>query len=404
MKKILFIVLISILFFAILGGGCGFVGYQTAKGILSNTLGNNLSVFKWCFNGLPFVNQLETLLDDKHYIVLLQNNYELRPTGGFMGSYAVLSTQPSGLGEIRFQDIYVPDGQLIGHVDPPLPIQQAFGQGWWKLRDANWDPDFTVAAPQIAWFFEQGGEKADGIVAINFSFVNSLIRTLGLFRGQDLYNLTQSAAEVNSFAGSTQKSDFLNVVGDTLLQRLENLKISEILPVAKLLWQNLRSGEIMLWFSDPGLEKTVAQRHWDGALTTSVIDTNLGANKANCCVIREIRNSDSLQITYTNTSPAPNPIKPIFWGGNYINYLRIVLPQGTQVQRVRVAEQNLVLKPLDYQYGKQMDRYQIEKRDKFLIVGFWVVVPFQQTVKVDVQYQQPEGQKLIFKNQPGWIK
>ncbi len=397
MKKILFIVLVSILAFLALGGGCGYVGYKTVKDILTNNLRGNAGAFKWCFNGLPFVDQLNSLLNDKHFIVLLQNNYELRPTGGFMGSYAAISVKNTGIQKIRFQDIYVPDGQLVGHVDPPLPIQQAFGQGWWKLRDSNWDPDFTVAAPQIAWFFEQGHEPVDGLVAVNFSFVNQLAQKLGLFKDQDLYNLTQSAAETNSFAGSTQKSDFLNVVGETLLKSLEHLKINQVFPVAKLLWQNLKSGEIMLWFADADLEKTAALRHWNGALDPHyiyVVDTNLGANKANCCVSRVITQNHGLQIVYTNASSAPNPIKPIFWGGNYINYLRVILPADAKILSVSVDEKKLINKRLDYQYGKQLDRYQEELRDKFKIIGFWVVVPFQQTVSVEVQYQGVAGLKI----------
>ena len=129
-----------------------------------------------------------------------------------MGSYAVLSTQYSGLRDIKIQDIYVPDGQIAGHVDPPLPIQQAFGQGWWKLRDSNWDPDFTEAAPQIAWFFEQGGEKVDGIIAVNLSFVTWLLGNLGETKPNDygevvsaktFYNLAQKYAEVGVLPLST---------------------------------------------------------------------------------------------------------------------------------------------------------------------------------------------------------
>lgn len=406
-RRLLFILCISVGFFIALGGTCAWSGYQTVNKILKNNLTGNPALFKWCFNGLPFVDQLDKLLNNKQFVILLQNNYEIRPSGGFMGSFAVIETTKTGISKVSFQDIYVPDGQLVGHVDSPLPIEQAFGQGWWKLRDSNWDPDFTVAAPQIAWFFDQGKQSVDGLVAVNFSFINTLAKTLGLFKNQDLYNLTQSAAETNSFAGSTQKSDFLNVVGDTLLQKLEHLKLTEMLPVAKLFWKNLKSGEIMLWFPDTDLQKTLAQRHWDGALDPNylyIVDTNLGANKANCCVTRTIAQDNGLHIAYTNISPAPNPIKPIFWGGNYIDYLRIVLPRDTQIKSVKVANKELILKPLEYQYGLQQDRYQVEDRGQFEIIGFWVTVPFQQSVQVDVQYDPISTQKLLIKNQPGWTK
>ena len=52
----------------------------------------------------------------------------------------MVRSQESGVRSVEIKDIYVPDGQLVGHVDPPLPIQQAFGQGWWKLRTVTGIP------------------------------------------------------------------------------------------------------------------------------------------------------------------------------------------------------------------------------------------------------------------------
>ncbi len=87
-----------------------------------------------------------------------------------MGSYAKLIFLNGGLKDFIVQDIYVPDGQILGHVDPSWPIQTAFKHGFWKLRDSNWDPDFPTASKQIQWFFEKGGEKpVDGLIAINLS-------------------------------------------------------------------------------------------------------------------------------------------------------------------------------------------------------------------------------------------
>lgn len=68
-----------------------------------------------------------------------------------MGSYARL------LPQLQILDIYTPDGQLAGHVEPPAPIQKAFQNGEWRLRDSNWDPDFTVAAPQDSLVSRAGG-------------------------------------------------------------------------------------------------------------------------------------------------------------------------------------------------------------------------------------------------------
>src|SRR3989344_6988876 len=123
MRKILVTLSIVVSLGLILAGGCGWSGYGVVQDILHNELRiSNLKfkIAKWCFNGLPFVDQLGQIFDNKTYIVLLQNNRELRPSGGFMGSYARFKVQGSGLKEFTVQDIYVPDGQIAGHIDPPL--------------------------------------------------------------------------------------------------------------------------------------------------------------------------------------------------------------------------------------------------------------------------------------------
>ncbi len=410
---------------AALVGGCGESGYKFVNNFLHNSLNLqsfNSKLFKWCFNGLPFVDQLDNLLAHKTYLVLLQNNRELRPSGGFMGSYAKLSFTPSGLASFEVQDIYVPDGQIAGHVDPPLPLQQAFGQGGWQLRDSNWDPDFTVAAQQIAWFLAQGGEKVDGLVAVNLTLVNNLLQVLGEIKttdyqqvsAQTFYDLAQKYAEVDFFPGSTQKRDFLGAVGNALVSRIMTSSPVEKLKLGQVVWRQLKQGEVLVWFKDKSLEETVRQRHWDGGLGEPtgdylyIVETNLGANKANCCVTREVSqdvngSQEKLTIKYQNTNSFTNPKPPYSWGGNYIDYLRVIIPVGAEVHRVKVAEKELVEKPLDNQYGLQEDRYQVDEKGKFKVIGFWAVVLAQQSKMVEVNYQLPTTSysSILVKHQPG---
>ena len=78
---------------------------------------------------------------------------ELRPTGGFIGSYAIMTFDKGRLAEIVVNDVYTADGQLKGHVDPPEPIRKYLGEGGWFLRDSNWDPDFFCLCCQSRMVF-----------------------------------------------------------------------------------------------------------------------------------------------------------------------------------------------------------------------------------------------------------
>ena len=162
-----------------------------------------------------------------------------------------------------------------------------------------------------------------------------------------------------------------------------------------------------MWFKDSRLQEVVKQKDWNGNYLY-IVETNLGANKANCCVSREVTQevnnlSTSLRIKYKNVNFFENPKPPEFWGGNYVDYLRVIIPAGAKVQRVKVAEKELVEKQLDNQYGIQEDRYQIEERDKFKIIGFWAVVPAQQSLTVQIDYRLPttDYSSILIKHQPG---
>ncbi|MCD6225716.1 DUF4012 domain-containing protein, partial [bacterium] len=103
----------------------------------------------------PFLDWLTGREQPRRFLVLLQNNMELRPTGGFIGSLAVLQFTDGQLIDFKVNDVYQADGQLKGHVEPPAPIKNILGEGGWYLRDSNWSPDFPVSAQRAAWFYRK---------------------------------------------------------------------------------------------------------------------------------------------------------------------------------------------------------------------------------------------------------
>src|SRR3989344_967393 len=295
-KKVWLLIIGSLVVLLGLVGSCGSSVMGVAKGILNNNLGEH-KLFNWCTSGLIDINKL---LDNKTYYVMVQNNTELRATGGFMGSYVRIKTKKSGIYEIAVQDIYVPDGQLVGHVEPPYPVQEAFKIGNLWRRDSNWDPDFASAAATIAWFLEQGNENpADVIIAVNQLTVSRLISVFGELKvpvfdetvtGQNLYSLAQRYAEEGFFPGSTKKKDFLGAVGGALVRRVKDVRLLESLKLLKLLKEELDKKQILVWMRDAEIRK------WGGRLEDGwdkksdylyIVESNLGANKANCCIERK---------------------------------------------------------------------------------------------------------------------
>ena len=342
------------------------------------------------------------------YLILLQNNHEMRANGGFFGSYAVVEVSPGTVAgtpdssqvkpdvAFRFQDIYVPDGALVGHVDPPAPIQTAFKQGWFRLRDSDWEPDWPTAAKTIRWFLTKGDEiNPDLLLTLNLTTIEKIIRLIGevdvpeygfKLTADNLYSLLQNEAEIDFFPGSTQKKDALTAVGAALTKRLSLLKPDQYLRIGQILLDQLNHGNLLVNSTSEQVQKILEEKNWAGQLsltparcnpsytwqvcdTVLLVETNLGANKANCCVERVTKHvitlsqsseasgeggsiSHLINLTFTNNSPLENPLPPRFFGGNYISYLRYYLPENAR--NIRLTAQPSLPKTLT-QYPAPFD-------------------------------------------------
>ena len=374
----------------------------------------------------PFLGWQDYLLgigrpEPTTYLVLLQNDNELRANGGFAGSYAVVTAQ-DGKFTVRFQDIYVPDGQISGHVDPPAPIQAAFGQGWWKLRDSDWYPDFPSSAQTIRWFFRHGKEiDPDFLLTLNLKTLQQVLAVTGplevpqyqiSINQHNLYQNLQTFAEVGFFPGSTQKKDALAAVGRALINKIDSLDTGQKLNLVSLFLDQLDQSNILVNAQDSQFEDVLLAKNWAGQLsaatcatpgcindTLAVIETNLGANKANCCVSRLTNhlittNNDYLihQVTlgYTNTALGENPQPPDFYGGNYIQYLRFYLPlEATFVDVGAVPTLPTTLSRYPKPYTDQKNLLTTAEVLGFKEIGFFHITQAGTTSTVRLSYSLP---------------
>lgn len=119
----------------------------------------------------------------KKYIILFQNDNELRPTGGFLTAYAIINVENGKVEAEKSGDIY----ELDQKFSKKLPIPPELGrylttEKIWHLRDMNISPDFKLAMDQ---FYENyktvpgEPETVDGIIAVDTHFLTNLMRVLG---------------------------------------------------------------------------------------------------------------------------------------------------------------------------------------------------------------------------------
>lgn len=303
----------------------------------------------------------------KTYLVLFQNNMELRPGGGFIGSYAILTLDKGRIASFKIYDVYDADGQLKAHVEPPFPIRRFLPLVNWYLRDSNFNLDFSKGAIASAIFLNsETHQVVDGVIGVDLFFVKNLLSVTGpiyiseykeTVSKDNFYQITQAYAEKDFFPGSTQKKDFLRSFYNSLFTKLIADKNLAYLKLLNVLTDSIYEKHILFAFNDPNTQAAFAinglssslfdeRKKEKGAINDfmGINEANLGANKVNYYITRNLSQevliaddgtiSESLTISFNNSSQDKI----------YKNYLRIELPIRVNISKITLdgKEQKLV--------------------------------------------------------------
>jgi len=247
------------------------------------------------------------------YLVVAQNNDELRATGGFISGIGLAVIQEGKLVKLDFQDSYAVENWDQPHPDPPESLRKYMMADLWVTRDANWWPDFPTSAQALQDLYELNqGIRTDGVIAVDLKGLEYIVHALEpLSLGKDeeqvtAANVKQKIREIWApppdlgpiptdpqewtpevrrwFA---HRKDFMPLLSAAMLAKLQN---PNSVDWAKLLWflkRALEEKHLLLYFNDPVCQSVLASNGWDGTLSSApgdylmVADSNVGFNKVN---------------------------------------------------------------------------------------------------------------------------
>ncbi len=132
----------------------------------------------------PLIKVLPSLLGEKKerkYLVLFQNDKELRPTGGFITADAIFRIDKGIVHVERSEDIYKLDDSIRRKPKAPDPILKYLPKvNTFNLRDSNLSPDFIVSMKQFRELYDLASSKVevDGIIALDTHVLVSTIKIL----------------------------------------------------------------------------------------------------------------------------------------------------------------------------------------------------------------------------------
>jgi hypothetical protein len=250
--------------------------------------------------------------EPRTYLVLLQNEDELRPTGGFISSVARVRVDRGRVVDLSFEDSYAVDDFSNPYPGPPRPLREIMGTELWVFRDSNWSPDFPTAARQAVALYQLTYDvDVDGVIAVDQYVVERLV---GAVAPLQVEGYPDSVTEENVIAAMREAwapDEEEGLTGEWWRQRkdfLGRLLVTAVLKLqdetAEVRWSALARGLLgaleerhafVTLLEDGSEAGAIEEAGWDGALRRAegdylmVVDANLGFNKVNPMIGEGIR-------------------------------------------------------------------------------------------------------------------
>ncbi len=197
-----------------------------------------------------------------HVLVLLQNPSEMRPGGGFLGSYADVTLANGNITNISVHDITDVDKAFTQKIIPPAPLQLENNN--FRPADANWFFDFPTSASKTIEFFEDAtSTQYDSAIAVSPQVVSDLLSVTGpitisstTFTSTNLLTQIQNIVQQGQATTATYPKAVIGDLAHAIFTQLaasstDEAQSQELLAMA-LDWVNKRN--VMAYFTDPAFE------------------------------------------------------------------------------------------------------------------------------------------------------
>jgi hypothetical protein len=305
---------------------------------------------------------------ERSYLILAQNNDEIRPSGGYISTYGWMTVRDGRITAYDYQATTSttpnpPSSALAGEIQIPewwIQYRNPISAAW----DGSWSADFSETAERAMWYYNNGNNPqapVDGVISIDITAFERILSALGQVN-VDGYDRTVSAVnfrdviyDIRAFGeGTAPHKRFLvalykQIFEDWLVSGSDDGQQSAAL--IGVLLESLQQKNLMLYFADPQLQGAMDLLGWSGQQTVPeqsdylmVVDANMG-NKSNASVARQITYDVSLfedgsrearlsiNYDYSESRASSDPAVDAEYHGplDYSSILQIFVPQLSRV-------------------------------------------------------------------------
>ena len=417
-------------------------GYQVRslvkRGVEAVDLGAELVT-----KGKPLLEAVPYLLGvegPRTYLILFQNDKELRPTGGFLTAYSIATVEKGKFKPVASSDIYNLDARytpsiraddpVITYLKGPYLISRNY-----RLRDLNWSPDFSESMKVFVEEAEKAGiTDIDGVIAVDTQLLVYLLDVLGPIGVPEFgdfsteiipeCNCPQVIYELESFAdiegpvvwdqdGSGKiifapanidnRKKIIGPLMNSVLSNALGQPKDKLAPMFEAAFKSLMEKHVLFYVFDEKSQSAIEDFGIGGIIDEyngsgdylHINDANLGGRKSNLYVTQEVMQEIEIakdgSVEKTLTITYKNPEKHDGWLNSVLpNWVRIYVPKGSELISTEGLED-------------KKDPY--EEFGKTVFAGFFELRP-EGLSKVVVKYKLPfkvtdKEYRIFLQKQPG---
>lgn len=256
--------------------------------------------------GLDEFERLVPILKDvlggngvRNYLVEQVNPAELRPGGGFIGTYSVIRADQGSLSVIRSGDSYVlsdprPLPGQPGFIPQPDPVRDIIPWVSWSFVDTNIFPDFPSNARAAEQFAQPRlGMNIDAVISIDYYAVAKMLELTGPLpvpgfgRTVDASNFIPQVMQLE-FANSPAHKAILSAIAGPLMGRVSALPAGQWPTLISDLNALAGQRHIQAYFNNGLVQAEIDRVGWSGTFNPTenadymmAVESNIGGGKVN---------------------------------------------------------------------------------------------------------------------------
>lgn len=394
-------------------------------------------ISKLVSDGRPILTKSSWLLGKdkpRNYLIVFQNDGELRPSGGFWTAYATIKVDKGKVIPGAASNIYDLDDALSSTVPAPRLIKSYhINVPYLNLRDSNLSPDFpTDAQIFLDTFYKVSGKKTsyDAVIALDTNVLVDMVAVMGKLDTRVgtfttdpdkrcdgcpkiIYDLEWISGRPRNYIEKNRK-DFLAPLMSALLSNAMGASKDNLPKLGQAFFNNIFEKHILFYFPDTEMQKAASLANISGSILQTptnvdyihLNDANFASAKSNIFITQKIKHEISVvngkiehkfAVTYTNPSIASNCNLEkgdlCLNAPKYRDLFRLYTPVGSKLVKMTGSE----VEPVLYEeLGKQV--FEGFYGNKYPLYA-------QSSNKVTIQYQSSvapsKNYNLLLQKQPG---